>query len=255
MTGQPDPDETTDLGVFDAPEGGGTTRMARVNLLPQAFLIERRRRTVALVGGLLLIAYLAALGGIYAFKLDSVADAQVRRDAVETEVVALQGDLARLEEYQTLLAGVDARESLLTTAMDAEVSWARVLGDLALAFDRKSSLTALTASVVDEEAAAAGVIVGGDAATPSADAAIEPDPTDPIGEIAFAGYSVDRFAPGVRDVLAEFDAADGFVNSYLSLASDDERGDSQVTTFEGSFELTGDALTHRYDDGLPEESL
>jgi hypothetical protein len=55
-------------------------------------------------------------------------------------------------------------------------------------------------------------------------------------------------------VLSRFDDADGFFDSYLTTAAEEERGDSEVTNFVGRVRLDGDAYTHRYDDGLPEEN-
>lgn len=242
MTQRIDTDETEQL---DTPRSG---QPAHVNLLPREYLVEYRRRRVAVVALGILAAYVVALGVVYSFKQTKVDEARAERDVVAQQVTVLQAEVDSLAEYQQLLTAIGNREALLTAAMDDQLSWARILGDLAFAFSRQASLTemAAVATAVDE------------AQLPAPDAevdAAEPDPTDPVAQVVFTGYSVDRFAPGVAEVLANFEDTDGFMDSYLAIASDEERGGSEVTTFEGRVDLDGGAVTHRFDDGLPEESL
>jgi hypothetical protein len=178
-----------------------------------------------------------------------VEDAQLERDAADRRVAVLRSDLDELSEFQTLVDDIDARESLLTAAMDDELSWARVFGDLALSFSRDSSLTEIQA-VTAEDAAPEGDIAAADA-----DPEPEPDADTSVAQVTFTGYSVEEFAPGVAEVLADFAEAEGFFDSYLTTAIEEERGDSEVTGFEGRVELNDKAYTRRYEDGLPEESL
>lgn len=256
MTEPLDPDETADLAANEPPDSSPQRWPAQVNLLPPSFVAEQRQRMIAVAAGVILIAYLAGLGGLYAYKVTKVDDAQAARDTVQRDVTGLQADVDALQEYQTLVTERDAREALLTTAMDGELSWARVFGDMALAFSRQASLTGVTATIPEDDESAAGVVVGEDGATEAPTAAdADADPNVPVAAVTFTGYSVDRFAPGVQEVLHEFGDVSGFFDSYLSLASDEERGSTDVTTFEGRFKLNGQAYTHRFDDGLPEESL
>lgn len=246
---EPVGDETEDLRGLDEEHPEQRVRVARVNLLPGEVLILRRQRTVALVSLGILAAFVVALGTIYALKVGDVNDAIAERDEVEAEVAVLQIEADSLQEYQVLLDVVQNRELLLTSAMEGELSWARILGDLALSFDRQASLTALQGASTADDAAAteAGAAVAVDDQTF--------DLGDPVAQVDFTGYSVDRFAPGVEEVLAKFERADGFDDPYLATAGDEERGGDTVTVFNGLVQLTERAYTHRYDDGLPEESV
>lgn len=214
---------------------------ARVNLLPRE-LEERaqaRRRASWVVAAV--AVYAAVLLLLYMGKLGAIDAAREERDAAQTEVTRLQGELARLEQFAQLDREVTARNALLSSAMATEISWARVLNDLALTFPPSSSLLAFDG--VSETAVQAGVAE-----------APPPDPSSAsIAALTFNGYSVERFAPGVERVLVKFDEVDIFFNPYLSEAGEQPRGDTDVTVFNGTLQLNEDAYTGRYADGLPPE--
>lgn len=233
---------------------GAPPGVARVNLLPPDVIRERRRQRVAATSIGLLIAYLCVLGVVYALKLGDVADARDERDRVSAEVAALQAELEMLAEYRTLTENIDARETLLAAAMRNEVSWARVFGELALTFSDDASLTGVQAATADSQEAAAPVA---DTAAPVADttADAEPDEDALVGQVTMTGYSVQRVAPGVEEVLLQLAEGEGFVDSYVVTTTDEDRGGEQVTAFEGRVDLDTRVHTHRYDDGLPQESI
>lgn len=225
-----------------------TVAAAQVNLLPPEVAVERRRRAISLFALGVLAAYLLGLGGVYALKVGNVNQARAERDQTEQQVAILRAEVETLSEFQNLLDTVQNREALLSSAMDGELSWARILGDLALSFDRQASLIAVTGESTAPDAAA---LDGGTAVVEEGGF----DLGEPVARVEFTGYSVDRFAPGVEEVLAKFDDATGFFDSYLATAGEEERGASEVTTFLGRVQIDEDAYTHRYDDGLPEENL
>lgn len=225
-----------------------TVPAAQVNLLPPEIAIERRRRTIALFSLGVLTAYLLGLGGASALKVGEVNDARAERDLTEQQVAVLRTEVDSLGEFQNLLDTVENRETLLSSAMDGELSWARILGDLALTFDRQASLIAVTGESTAPDAAS--LEGGGVAAEESAF-----DLGEPVAKVEFTGYSVDRFAPGVEEVLAKFEDTTGFHDSFLATAGEEERGTTEVTNFLGRVQIDEGAYTHRYDDGLPEENL
>ncbi len=241
---EPLDDETAQLP--SAADTAAVTRVARVNLLPAEIGVERRQRRIAKFAAGLLAAYVLALGGLYALKVGDVNDARAERDETDRQVALLRTEVESLAEYQKLLDTVENRETLLTAAMDKELSWARILGDLALSFDRQASLIGLTGESTEPGVSSDGAVADTDAVF---------DMGDPVAKVDFTGYSVDRFAPGVEEVLATFDDANGFYDSYLSTAGEEERGTSNVTNFIGRVQLDERAYTNRYDDGLPEESV
>jgi len=246
---EPTDDETAELIAFESEGGYDRMRTAQVNLLPSSVLVERQQRRVALYSLGILAAFLVGLAAVYALQASQVNDARADRDRVEREVVVLRAEVESLAKYQELLDTVDNRETLLTAAMENEVSWARVLGDLALQFDRQASLIGVNAASTEPDAANPQATT-----TPDVDAGVF-DLGEPVAQIEFTGYSIDRFAPGVEDVLKKFDDAVGFNGAYLSTAGEEERGTEEVINFVGEVQIDDRAFTHRYDDGLPEESL
>lgn len=210
---------------------------ARVNLLPPEIAeraAARRIRTYSVLG---VVVFAVLLGGLYVLKLGAVEQARSERDDAQMRVVQLEQRIAALDEYRVLAERLDNGNALLTAAMADEISWARVLNDLSLAFPNSASLETLTAEMVDAEPPAEGELVDG----------------QPVGSVVFTGYSVERFAPGVESVLVDFEDAQGFFNSYFTNAAKDERGDTEVTSFNSYVRLDDAARTDRYADGLPEE--
>jgi Tfp pilus assembly protein PilN len=249
------PDETVAPMTHDATL---PVRVAQVNLLPADVVIGRRQRRVVSITVGVLVAYLGALALIYALKVGEVDEARAARDQIEREVAVLRTEVDSLGKYQRLIDTVENRETLLASAMDGQLSWARILGDLALSFDREASLIGVVATSTGPDAQSAAVAAGaGTSSTPAATPDAEGggfDVGEPVAQVEFTGYSIEELAPGVEEVLSRFDDADGFFDSYLTTAAEEERGDSEVTNFVGRVLLDDDAYTHRYDDGLPEES-
>lgn len=212
---------------------------ARVNLLPPELAIRRRLRRRAQLSVALLVLWVVALGGVYVLKLADVAEAEQAREDARGEVARLETELVSLDEYRVLSARIDARSELLSTAMADEISWARVLNDVSMTFPEDASMLTLAAAANPREE--------GD----PAEATI--DNGSPVASVTFSGYSVDRLAPGIEGVVSDFEEAGGFVNSYLQMAQEAEIGTTDVTNFNGKLDLNDEALTHRYDNGLPDE--
>lgn len=214
---------------------------ARVNLLPRE--IEQRaraRRTASwTVAGVVLFA--ALLGLIYLGKLGALDDARAERDAAQDAVAEARAELASLAEFERLDREVKARNALLSAAMATEISWARVLNDLALTFPPSSSMLSLEAAA--EGAQEAGLTDG---------AAPNPNSRS-VASMSFEGYSVEQFAPGVERVLLKFTDVDMFFNAYLAEATEDEQTRPGTVTFVGNLQLNKNARTDRYAQGLPPE--
>lgn len=212
---------------------------ARVNLLPPELAVRQRTRRTARLTIVGVAAWLAVLGGLFVLKDGQVQEATVERDSAAAQVQVVQTRVAALDEFRLLAAQLDARNDLLAAAMDAEVSWARVLNDLSLAFPGDASMTTLTAGLTPLVEVEPGAIVVDTA----------------LGDLAFDGYSVENLAPGVEGVLIEVENARGFINTFLNTAARTDRGETTVTDFNGVVQLNDDARTGRYDDGLPSKDL
>jgi hypothetical protein len=212
----------------------------KVNLLPRELAADRAARRITGITVGVVLLFVVLLGFLYMAKLNEIAQAEDERDAAQAEVSRLQAEIAQLEQFRQLANEFEARNALLASAMGNEVSFARALNDLSLAFPATSSLRGMTMTAADPAAVApqAATVDFGEA----------------VATTTFEGYSTERFAPGVETVLVEFDKVATFFNTFLTTAQLEEIGTTEVTTFNGSLQLDEDALTRRYEDGLPEES-
>lgn len=207
---------------------------ARVNLLPKEDLSARAaRRTMHTTVGLVLL-FVVALGGLYALKTSELQQAQEEQMTAQADVSQLEAEVAQLEQFRVLADELEARNALLASAMGQEISFARVLNDLSLAFPAGSSLRTLSVGV-QAPAAPEAVAFG-----------------ETVAAVSYDGYSVERFAPGVETVIVEFDKVRSFFNSSIATAAVEEIGSTEVIGFVGNAQLGSDAFTGRYADGLPE---
>lgn len=183
------------------------------------------------------VVFVAVLGGLYVHKLDQVREAEQARDEAAAEVAALEQERAQLQEYRELADFLDARNALLADAMEDEVSFARGLNDLALAFPASASMESLNLSLVEGEDPGEDAIAFG----------------RPVAQVDYTGYSTERYAPGVETVLIEFDRVSPLFNVYMNNAAEEERGTTEVVNFNGTAAMDETARTGRYDNGLPPE--
>ncbi len=211
---------------------------ARVNLLPRELEQRSRARRSIRLSILVVLLALAIMGGLYAYQANEVRQAEDERDRAAEDVARLEAELAELEEFRELLDRHTTRGELLASAMEREISWARVLNDLALAFPGDASLLSLAVNVEEPTEPVPGEIAAGVR----------------VGQISTSGYSVDELAPGVQTVLIDFEGARGFFNTYLSTAGVADIGETEVTNFDGTIDLDDDVYTERYADGLPPEA-
>ena len=241
-------------------------RAPRVNLLPpEVAERSRARRTAGVtVGGV--VVWAVVLGGVAFVKSGAVERARIERDDAQSTVRQLQAQVAGLQQFGRLEATRTARVNLLSSAMATEISWSRVFNDLSLSFPQSASLLTLSARRPEPApgtAAAPPPPTPEPTATPATPAATpSPGPTaapdtqvdqTPVATLTFTGYSVERFSPGIESVLLRFDDVRAFFDAYLTTAEGELRGATPVTGFEGTVQLSEDAFTRRYADGLPPE--
>jgi hypothetical protein len=209
----------------------------RVNLLPREVSAKRgeRRATTFTALGVLLFALL--LGGLYLMKLGEIREAEDERDQVQAEVSRLEAELASLEQFRQLADELEARNAALASSMGQEISFARVLNDFSLTFPASSSMRSLELAAQASQEPGEGEINFGEA----------------VALLSYDGYSVERYAPGVETVLVEFDKVRSFFNTFIGSAQVEELDGTEVTGFQGAVQLSDEALTNRYADGLPEE--
>lgn len=213
----------------------------RVNLLPREYEARSRRRQMALLGVVVVLAWIGLLVFLLLGRLSAVDAAREDRDAAQAQVNQLQTEAAALAPFQALADELGATNELLAFAMGGEVSWAELLNDIALTTPSSTSLTSLSGNLLEDAPGTAGQ---GDV--------FVPNEADDAGVLVVNGYSIERYAPGVEAVLLRFGTVENFFQQYLTIAASDEIGDVEVTDFTAEVRLDSDALTQRYVEGLPE---
>jgi hypothetical protein len=237
--------------------------MVRVNLLPPEIANRARQRRAVRLTIAALVLYAVLLGLVYYARLQQVNDARVQRDADAAEVTRLQTELAALAPYRELVDERQERDAALAQAMAEEVSLARVLNEVALQFPANSSLTALSVDLrvpeVPVAPAPAPAPTPADPAAPVTADAAAPVTIAPvtgeqpiIGLVTYAGYTVDRYAPGIEGLLQSVDRVPAFVDTFVTAAQIEVLGEGEVTSFSGTSDIDANAYTRRYEEGLPE---
>lgn len=220
---------------------------AQVNLLPPELGAEDLARRIRLAAGAAVLGWVVVLGGVHTVTLAAVAETRDARDAQQTEVTARQATVAELLPFGQLLTRRDEGNTLLTAAMDREVAVAQLLDEIARAFPTAASMRSITLDVSTSPAIAGVVPV-------ATDPAGAPDPaadSGPIGGLTFEGYTIEGYAPGVQSVLEAFSQGNRLVDGYAVSAQEEDLEGVLVTGFSGRADVTKDALTGRYANGLP----
>lgn len=211
--------------------------VVRVNLLPPELAQHAQQRRVAVYAGAGAAVWIAVLAGLYGLQATEVAEREQARANEQAQVSVLQAEVAALAPYGELAAAVEHKNSQLSIAMADEISWARVMNEVSLAFPADASLQTFAASVQDVASAEPGQVSVG----------------EPVAAAQFTGYSVDRFAPGVEALLLDMEDVRSFYNLHLNTAADAEVATTPVTNFTGSSLMDEQAHTGRYASGLPAE--
>jgi Tfp pilus assembly protein PilN len=199
--------------------------MTRVNLLPPEFRerAKTRRRTVivAIAGAAVvaLVVFMYVLQGFTQSRLNKELAAQNATDA------QLQQQVNELQHFETEKTQLQNEEALLSQALADTVSWSGVLHDVSLVIPDRLWITGLTGSVTPPAATTPGV--------PTA-------PTTPgttlIGNISFAGTSLDTETLALW--LTRLEQVKGWVNAWISTATASTVGSTPVFTFASTVDLT-----------------
>lgn len=207
----------------------------RINLLPASIKERESARRANLLLALLIVLFLAGLGLLYLTKQGSVDRAVDTRDLAQEEVNQLQAQVQALAAFQELADELTAGNTQLTTAMGDEIAVARVLNDVSLSLPGTASLTSLTLTRDDTAVSEGDIDLG-----------------DSIANLVLAGYSIERYAPGVEVVLLQLDQVNGLALTYLNTAAAAEIAGVGITSFDANGLLTEEIYTDRYAEGLPE---
>jgi Tfp pilus assembly protein PilN len=216
--------------------------MRRIDLLPARYAEKRRERRnigVALTAGglvlLLLVGYWFMLGGKISSEKDALAAAQA-------ENLALQGQIAELQQFEQLDAEVQQKRGALQTVMAGDIDWPALLTELAMVVPADVWLTNFTASAGTTE----GSTQVGTEANP---VRISNEPA--VGRIQFSGSALTM--PGVAKWLIRLGTVNKFAAIWLNSATEavGAEGEGTFVNFESTLELNAKAFSERFQRSLP----
>ncbi|MDP9342451.1 MAG: PilN domain-containing protein [Actinomycetota bacterium] len=201
--------------------------MTRVNLLPPEYRerAKTRRQTVmAAVAGAAVVAII-----VFAWVLQGFTESRLNRDlaAQDATNAQLQQQVNELQHFATQRTELQNQETLLAQALANTVSWSGVLHDLSLVIPDRAWITSVTGSISATGAATEPGVVP--APQPVTGPAL-------IGTIQFQGQALDTETLALW--LTRLEQVKGWVNAWISQASEGTVGTTPVFQFASSIDLT-----------------
>lgn len=197
----------------------------RVNLLPKESADRQRAskaRAGAAAGGVVLVA---ALAGVYLWKLGQVSDAEATLAAEQAEAQGLQAEIAELNEFAEIQASLVDADDNVAAILGGEIGVAGILQDVAVVMPTDTEISELSIT-----------------ATPD-------DELVTVGAMTMVGRTTNRHAPGLERLLLELDKVAAFQAPYFGAAAVDN---DEAVAFDVSVQLGSEVFTDRYEDGIPE---
>jgi Tfp pilus assembly protein PilN len=210
-----------------------------VNLLPPEILQQRRFKRGQRWLAVTVLAAVALLGAATWWAQTQVSTAEDGLAAETAQTTVLEVEEAKYAEVPRVLAQVSAAQRARQQSMASDVLWYRFLNDLALATPGGVSMQSVQATL--QPAGAAG----------AAGAAASAAPSVPLKPAGIGTVTVDGTTGSFDQVstwLENFADISGLDASTLSTAnrSDSDSGSAEVQ-FSSGITMTGDALSHRYE--------
>ena len=205
----------------------------RVNLLPEATKqrgqAKQQRVVAAAVAGLLVLA----LGGIWLWANNQVRQAEDQLAAEQSVTAGLRADQAELVAFRDLATRSDTAQETLRAALAGEVSLAGLLQDLAAVLPDDAQFDTLSITLV-----------------PATEAG---ESDERAGSLTISGRTLTAHAPGVERLLLSLDKIATLEDLFMTSSSlDQETAEEGVAAFTVDGQVSLNARTGRYAEGLPE---
>ena len=212
----------------------------RVNLLPEKTRQREQagRSTVVIV--LFFVLLLGALGGLYWFQTERIAEREVELASERDRLAQLDAELAELAEYEQLEARAQRVDGLIVSSLGNEASLAGVLQDLSAVLPQSAWVESFGITVQDEPS----FVLGAERSA--------------VGRLTATVVDLRSHSPGLEQLLLDLERMATFSNAFFTNATlleeealDGATGDE--VRFNLEMDLGAEARTERYRDGLPEE--
>jgi len=230
--------------------------MTQVNLLPSDIREKQRVRRLTALVITTVGACVALLFLVFILQALRLSDAKGKLESQIGVNNGLQAQINDLQEFQALRAEVDLHQALSDAALSGEVLWSGVLRDVSMVIPGEMWLTGLTGTLSDTTGAALAAPTtptptpspsgSSSGSSTSTTTPTTPTPATPtvlpatiVGSIQFQGFASDH--PTVARWLVRLEKVNGWVNSWISNATEaDANGETKVQ-WTGSIDLTTEA--------------
>ena len=162
----PDRVDTIDP-YLPAPVGlalGGLATGRRIDLVGGEGMAAAARRRLTAVAAVIAVLLLIGLGAIWWVRKSALDTEKDRLASEQTQIASLNKEKASLSDAQTTQAQIDALQAQVQTELEQDISWARMLQDIARTIPNDTWLTAFQGTSSSSGGTSAG---GGATLTPT----------------------------------------------------------------------------------------
>lgn len=219
-------------------QSAGTGTMPRVNLMPPEIAEAARFKQIQAGLGAAVVGALVIGGLLYMHERSGVSDAKQALESAQQTNASLQTKLASLDSVKQTFAAVQARQSMLATAMGAEVRWSFILNDLSFRMPANVWLTNMSVAQTPPPpptTTGSSTLGGSTTAAPS---------VVPIATINFTGIGFKH-----DDVAAWLDSLakeKSFIDPFFGSSAESLIGTHPVVNFSSSVTVDSLAESGRY---------
>lgn len=211
----------------------------KFNLLPKKDAERVRANRQRSIGLVVVAAVLGGLAFLYMGQLARANMAENRLEEAQAELSELNAEVAALSEYQQLKDERRAANEVIVAALGAEISLADLIDSVGAGTPPNSWYQ-------------------------SWQLALHPQPQKPLGSepltlgrLTLVGTNTQQTAPGVRSLVDTLGTVEGFANVFVASLTEVEpdrfaNSNGNEVDFHVELDLTGERLTGRYLNGLPE---
>lgn len=206
--------------------------MSRINLLPREVAERRAVRRQGFLLVILGLVWLLLLGSVWFVRNNTLQQRQEELADLEGRIASLQEEVDALQEFALLDQRIKNKEQALATAMINDVAWARILLELSMTVPGDAWLTSFSGAATGPAEPTPGTGAGGPR----------------FGNLNFSAVTFDF--PGVARWLTRLGEMQELQSIWVPSASKGEIAGREVVNFSSTADLSGDALSHRFEGGV-----
>ena len=218
--------------------------MRNINLLPPEVAARRRVRRQSLLLVVVGIAYLVLLVAVWMVRNLEVGRQEQRLTDAQNEANTLQGRVAQLREFADLERTVKERQATLSSVMQGDIAWSRLLIELSMIIPGDAWLTSFVGSASDAQQTQTAPATPAPAPAPGA-----PATGARLGELNFGSNTFDF--PGVSKWISRLQELKSLQNIWVPTAAKGQVGSRQVINFTSTADLSAEAASRRFQEAAP----